>query len=581
MSTFTPRFLDEIRNRLVLSEAIGRKVRITRAGREFKACCPFHKEKTPSFTINDDKGFYHCFGCGAHGDIIGWTMQYENRSFPEAIEQLAAQAGLEMPKQSPQEVKQAREEKNLYQLMDEAALFMEEELRNIRHKAAYDYITGRGLTEETLRAFRIGYASEDRKALYDFLKSKDYTDKQMMEAGLIRKDKNGAPYSFFRERIMFPVTDKRGRIVAFGGRILPDHLLLPNRGNFTPPKYINSTDTPLFHKGRMLYGAAHASYAAREGESVIVTEGYLDVITCWQAGLRGAVAPLGTALTEEQIIELWRMIPEETKVPILCFDGDNAGRRAGLRAAERALPLLKPGHSLKFMFLPEGEDPDTYIRKKSAEAFRALLSQAEPMVDFLFQQETKGKALTTPEERAGLNQKLEEYVKRIPDRDVQYYYGRAFREKTSALFRASFTPKRGGYQPPPLQIATKLQKPNQSQKNLLERILLSAVIKRPELFHDVEERLGTLDFSHSALNKIRNGLFDALDTEIKLDFEDLKSHLISVGLEGELSYTLNDSVLTHAGFIRECTEYADLLQNWNKYWKAIETRVEQGEFLTS
>lgn len=571
MVSFTPRFLDEIRARIMLSELIGRKVKVTRAGREFKACCPFHKEKTPSFTINDDKGFYHCFGCGAHGDVIGWTMEYENRSFPEAIEQLAAQAGLEMPRQNPQDIQKAKEQKNLYQLMNDAASFLEDELRNIKHKTAYDYILSRGLSEETLSSFRVGFASEDRSALYNHLKNQGYDDKQMIETGLIRKDKNGNPYSFFRDRIMFPVSDKRGRIVAFGGRILPDHLRAPDRGDFTPPKYINSIDNPLFHKGRMLYGAAHANYAARDGAPLIVTEGYMDVIACWQSGFRGAVAPLGTALTEDQIIELWRMIPEETKVPVLCFDGDNAGRRAAMRAAERALPLLKPGHSLNFVFLPDGEDPDTFLRQKSEQAFEALLKAAMPLVEFLFQQETADKDLSTPEERASLNAKLEQYTQRIPDRDVQYYYSRAFREKTAAHFRTPFVP-RGvkNYKNKSEPANTPLQKPNQSLNNMVERILLAAVIKHPEIFHDVEERLGSLPLSHPALENIRNALFSALDSEIKLDFSDLKSHLISVGLEGDLSYTLNDSVLTHAGFIKDLEEPFEIIQNWDMYWGFIE-----------
>ncbi len=573
MVTFSPRFLDEIRARIVLSELIGRKVKITRAGREFKACCPFHKEKTPSFTINDDKAFYHCFGCGAHGDVIGWTMQYENRSFPEAIEQLATMAGLEIPKQSPQEVHRAREQKNLYQLMDDATQFMEDQLRDIKHRAAYDYILGRGLSEETLCSFRVGYASDDRQALYHHLKSKDYNDAQMIEAGIIRKDKNGAPYAFFRERIMFPVSDKRGRIVAFGGRILPDHLLAPSGGDYKPAKYINSIDTPLFHKGRMLYGAAHANYAAREGDPVIVTEGYMDVISAWQAGLRGAVAPLGTALTEEQILELWRMIPEDNKMPILCFDGDAAGRRAALRAAERALPLLKAGHSLKFMFLPDGEDPDTFLRHNGANTFHNLLKQAEPLVNFLFQHETANKDFPTPEERAGLNHRLDEYVKRIPDRDVQYYYQSAFRQKTNGLFQNSFQTGKSRFKgktftPNNVKIQNDT---NRSRKNTAERILIATILKHPQIFVEVEERLGMLKLSHPALENIRSALFTIGDPEIKLDFQELKSHLISVGLEGDLSYTLNDSVLTDAGFIETSQDVSEILQNWDMYWGFIET----------
>lgn len=583
MMQFSPRFLDEIRSRITLSELIGRKIKVTRAGREFKACCPFHKEKTPSFYINDEKNFYHCFGCGAHGDVVGWTMQYENRSFPEAIEQLAGMAGLEMPKASPQEVQQARQEKDLYQLMEKAAAFFEEQLYSPRYKEAYEYISGRGFADETLSAFRVGYAPPERTILYEHLQELGFEDRQMEECGLIRKDKTGKPYSFFRERIMFPVTDKRGRIVAFGGRILPDHLRPPQRGDYVPAKYMNSSDTPLFHKGRMLYGAAHASYAAREGEPLIVAEGYLDVIACWQAGFKGAVAPLGTALTEDQIIELWRMSIDEIKSPYLCFDGDEAGRRAASRAVERIMPLLQPAQSVKIIFLPEGEDPDTLIKTQGSRAFQSVLDKGLDLVDFIFDQEVHGKQFKTPEERAALEKKIEEITAQITDRNLQYHYRDRLREKVKSLFqsqRASYH-KAGqrsalyqGKKNPASQIT--ISAPQQDRESLIYRILFCAVITHPEIFDEVEERIGQLSIQHIPLKKIRNALFSLFEGQINLDFEEVKRHLVSIGLESELAYIVNDSVFTHGGFNLE-TDAAIILSKWNSFWGLIEAHAEQSE----
>ena len=354
--TIPPRFLDELRSRLNVSDVVGKRVRLTRAGREFKACCPFHHEKSPSFYVNDDKGFYHCFGCGAHGSIIDFTMNHDNLSFIEAVESLASLAGMQVPQSSPQEVQRAKEQKSLYTLLDDAARWMEEQLRKPENRDAYQYMLDRGISDEQLHNYRIGYAPADGQAIRKHLLSKEYTDAQMIEVGVLKASSRGTdPYAFFRERIMFPVPDKRGRVVAFGGRILPDHLRPQDRGDFKPPKYINSSDTPLFHKGNMLYGEPHARKAAADGEPIVVVEGYLDVMACARAGYKGALAPLGTALTEEQILNLWKMIPADEKVPVLCFDGDNAGRRAAVRAVERILPHLKPGHSAKISILHEGQ----------------------------------------------------------------------------------------------------------------------------------------------------------------------------------------------------------------------------------
>jgi DNA primase len=272
---------------------------------------------------------------------------------------LAGQAGLQVPKPSPQDIQKAEKARDLHALIDSATRWMEEQLFAPANKEILNYLTGRGLSKETIQSFRIGYAPPDRQALRKFLLAEKFTDEQIFEAGLVRKKDSEPPYAFFRERVMFPVGDRRGRIVAFGGRILPDHMREPDKGDYKPAKYMNSSDTPLFDKSRTLYGQSFARQAAREGATVLVTEGYMDVIACHQAGFKGAVAPMGTALTEDQIVMLWSMIVAEEKIPVLCFDGDNAGRGAAVRACERILPLLKPYHSARFAFMPEGEDPDT------------------------------------------------------------------------------------------------------------------------------------------------------------------------------------------------------------------------------
>ncbi len=559
-----PRFLDELRGRLTLSEIIGRRIALKRAGREYSACCPFHGEKTPSFTVNDDKQFYHCFGCGAHGDVIGFVMQYDNLSFPDAVEMLAAEAGMQVPKQSPEEIKKAKQAKDLYALVEDAAKFFEEQLRHSANKNALDYMTGRGVNEESLSAFRIGYAPADGQALRKYLLVRDYTDAQMIEAGVTRaSERGGEPYAFFRERIMFPVPDRRGRVVAFGGRILPDHLRPPQQGDFKPPKYINSSDTPLFHKGHMLYGEPHARQAASDGEPLVVVEGYLDVMACVQAGFKGALAPLGTALTEEQILALWKMIPDRERVPFLCFDGDNAGRRAAARACERILPLLKPDQSVRIAFLPEGEDPDTLIRGGGKKAFAGVLESAMPLVDFLWLYHTAGKSFSTPESRAGLEQVLEQDTLRIADRQVQQYYRDAFRQKVRTAFFPRYSKDRRPANQDSLS-APPLRRPAHSGNLLPFRVLLATLLNHPALFAFVEDELCQMDIPDEGLNRLRQAVLSALSGDSALDSEALCRHLNEVGYEVELNNVLSESVYTHAGFARPGSEEQDAHDGWTE-----------------
>lgn len=579
MSSISPRFMAELRDRLTLSEIIGRRVKLTRAGREYKGCCPFHNEKTPSFYVNDDKQFYHCFGCGAHGDAIGFLMQNQNLSFIEAVEALAAEAGMEVPKQTPQEVEHAKKQKDLYSLLTDVTEYFCQALKHPRNKDAQHYLDSRGMSAEMIEAFKVGYAPDDGRELRKLMLDKGYTDAQMIEAAILRPSKRGGdPYPFFRERIMFPVTDRRGRVVAFGGRILPDHLRAPDRGDFKPPKYLNSSDTPLFHKGRMLYGESHARQAAGDGEPVIVVEGYLDVIACFEAGWRGAVAPLGTALTEDQIASLWQMIVGDRKVPYLCFDGDEAGRRAAARACERVLPMLKPNHSVRIAFLPEGQDPDSLIKAQGKKAFGNVLGGAMRLDEFLWNHHTAGRTFDTPEERAGLVQLLEEETLRIPDRSVQQFYQQAFRDKQYKLFRGnnfskgkrgSFNPRQGGGKFGAQQQGLKLSRPAFAGQALQEKILMATLINHPELFEHAEGDLERLPMTNKRLDFVRQAIVNLLSTDHTIDAEGLRHHLMEQGLETEIRAILSESTYTHAGFSRPEADYNHVQEGWNDVCQSL------------
>src|SRR3954469_18837150 len=413
---FPPGFLDELRSRVPLADLVGRRVRLVRRGREHSGLCPFHNEKTPSFYVVEDKGFFHCFGCGAHGDAIGFVMRADNLDFVETVERLAGEAGIAVPAQTPQERDRAQRQKTLLEALAAASVFYEAQLWRPEGARARDYLTRRGLDEETIRRFQLGWAPGDRQTLRRALGG-DFPEALLREAGLLRIPEDGsAPYDWFRGRVIFPIGDRAGRIIAFGGRTLGDE----------QPKYLNSPDTPVFEKGRILYGwsAARAHLArdtdAARGTPVVVVEGYMDVIALHRAGFGGAVAPLGTALTETQLHELWRLAPE----PVLCFDGDAAGQRAALRALARALPLLAPGRSLRFALLPAGEDPDSLIRGGAPGAFPQILAAARPLSEMLWQTELNAGSIDTPERRADLERRLMAQAGLIADRTVQSEYRR-------------------------------------------------------------------------------------------------------------------------------------------------------------
>ncbi len=582
--SINPLFLDELRNRLTLSEIIGRRITVKRAGRESKACCPFHGEKTPSFTINDDKQFYHCFGCGAHGDVIGFVMKHDNLSFIDTLEMLAAEAGMEVPKQTPQAAAKAKKDKDLYELMEDATLFFEDNLHDPRNLDALSYLLDRGISKETIKEFRIGFAPDDGQALRKYLLSKDYKEADMIKAGVIRAStRGGDPYAFFRDRVMFPVPDRRNRIVAFGGRILPEHMRPPQRGDFVPPKYINSSETPLFHKGSMLYGEPIARRAAADGQKIVLVEGYLDVIACAQAGIRGALAPMGTAVTDEQIISMWKMIPDFTKIPILCFDGDGAGRKAARRVSENILPLLEAGRSVDFAFMPDGEDPDSLIKSSGVKGLQKILGQSISLFDFIWNFYIAGREFKTPELRAGVIKQLDNEVARVANADVQVHYKSLLRQKVSDKFFKR-KPFGGGFNKGNKwqsgnKVGMKPMRPSSSKSraaHLFPRVLLAAIINHPHIFDGVEDVLSSLVVGDRALDRLRQNIMAILSDDPVIDRLVLLGQLENAGFAQEIGDICNESVYVHASFCSASAKDEDVQSLWLEYWSdGNEARLEE------
>lgn len=541
---FSPQFLDEVRDRSGLVSVIGRRVRLQKKGREYLGLCPFHNEKTPSFTVNEDKGFYHCFGCGEHGSVFDFVMKVENLSFPEAVERLASEAGMEMPVDTPEERERAKRAATLYDVLEKACVYYEKQLRLPAGLPALSYLQNRGVVEATIKTFRLGYAPDKRNGLRGDLAQEGATEQLMIEAGLLIQpdDRSRSPYDRFRARVIFPILDQKGRVIAFGGRILEDG----------EPKYLNSPETPLFHKGRTLYGLSQALAPARKKQQLIVTEGYTDVISLHQAGFDTGVAPLGTALTEDQIQMLWRI----TREPHLCFDGDAAGQRAAARAAERALPHLKAGHSLRFAILPQGEDPDSLIKAHGPTAIQDHLSGAASLSDMVWRLETSGHKLETPEERAWLESRLRERALQIQDETVQRHYLSDFKDRLWRHFRQN---RSAGVKRARAQAAHQLAEKSGAstridRRYLGEAILILTLIAHPALFDDVGEQLGSISFSDPELDNLRQ---EVLKTLASQEFEDqsldssaLEDHLSEAGFSALVCGPMRRQVLNHATFAR-------------------------------
>ena len=419
------RFLEELRARISIADVVGAKVKLVKKGREYQGLCPFHTEKTPSFTVNEAKGFYHCFGCGAHGDIVKFEMEANGLPFMDAVQKLAHQAGLSVPQFSKKDKEAQDSRKSLYEIMEQACLFFQRELKMPAGAEGFKYFTEkRGLSQETLEKFRLGYAPNNN-ALMAHLKSMGVEEKDLKDLGLIAipEDTTKKAHDFFRNRVMIPIANKQGKIIAFGGRVMEK----------IEPKYLNSPETPIFNKRRNLYNLDKAREVAYKEKKLIICEGYMDVIGLDRYGFGYAVAPLGTALTEEQIMEAWKVCNE----PILCLDGDAPGVKAAMRAVDRVLPILKAGYSLKFMFLPDNMDPDEYLQAHGAESFAALMGKTKPLIDILWQKYTENEDCSTPEKKALIEQTLLAEVNKIADFTVRQYYAREIKNRIYLTYKQS------------------------------------------------------------------------------------------------------------------------------------------------
>lgn len=480
-NTDLQRFCDELRAKISIVDVVGSKIKLVRKGREYQACCPFHNEKTPSFTVNEAKGFYHCFGCGAHGDIIKFEMEANGLTFIEAVEKLAHKVGMQLPKLSPESKEQAEKRATAYDIMEMAAKFFEKNLRLPDGREALDYLYGRGFDDKIIEKFRLGFAPNNN-GLKALLSSRGISDNEMAELGLISipEDSKRNPHDFFRNRVMIPIMDKRNRVIAFGGRVMDK----------SQPKYLNSPETPVFNKRHILYNLNYARECGYESKRLIVCEGYMDVIAMDKYGIGYAVAPLGTALTENQIQEAWKVVNE----PICCFDGDNAGIRAAIRSVDRVLPILKPGYSLQYAFLPDKMDPDEFLKEKGTEEFLKTVTDTTPLKELLWKKTLEGKSIDTPEQKARIEKEIKEEVAKITDETVKNYY---IREMKNKIYSELVEKPRPQYKPKSndrtnVKTRSQVRSYKTDLDDLVGKYIVSALVCYPQLVEEYEERL--LDF---------------------------------------------------------------------------------------
>ena len=609
---FSPQFLDELRARLPVSEVVGKRVKLRKAGREWKGLSPFNKEKSPSFTVNDQKGFYHDFSSGKHGSIFDFVMETEGVTFPEAVERLAQMAGVPVPQVTPEAEEREERRKTLHDVVEIAAKYFEATLTSRLGARGRGYLADRGIEPSTQLRFRLGYASNERFALKEHLGGEKISPEDMVEAGLLVSGEDiPVPYDRFRDRVMFPISDFRGRVIAFGGRALEKD---------APAKYLNSPETPLFHKGATLYNIANARKAAHEGARVIAVEGYIDVIAMVMAGFEGTVAPLGTALTADQLALTWKMADE----PILCFDGDDAGRRAAYRAVDIALPLLKPGKSLKFATLPDGQDPDDLARSGGREAIEDVLGASRPLAQVLWSREIESGAFETPERRAALEARLGEVTNAIADDSVRKYYRQDFGARLRQLFAPAEVVTRrrdwderggrqgayqgaykGGYRGGPSgrrpspratfgrgepYVATSpqlagspLHRGHRVAIPLREALILQAALNHPWLLHDHLEELAGTEFRHADTQKLKGALIDLFAHDGDTDQAGLAAELTRRGF-GELLARLERGITTTSVWgARPDAAKDDVLSTWkqlvalHRQWHSLTRELKDAE----
>jgi DNA primase len=546
---FPPSLLDEIKARIPVSQVVSRKVKLTRRGREFVGLSPFNPEKTPSFTVNDQKGFYHCFSSGRHGDIFGFLTEVEGLTFPEAVERLAGEAGIPMPERTHDDAVREERRAGLIDVMEMAAAFYERQLQEPGGAAARGYLADRGLAGVTQKAFRLGFAGADRYALKTHLTGLGVDQQQQIEAGLlIAGDDIPVAFDRFRDRVMFPITDHKGRVIAFGGRAMAAD---------APAKYLNSPETPLFHKGSVLYNFAGARKAAYDSGTMIAVEGYMDVIALNAAGFAHVVAPLGTALTPDQVQLMWRVAPE----PVLCFDGDKAGLKAAFRAVETVLPLLKPGYSVRFALLPDNLDPDDLVRTRGRGAMDEVLAAARPLADMLWMRELEGGDWSTPERRALLESRIDDLLATIGDAKVRRHYEASLRDRLrrhwgggrnawsgpqtrrgavrgAGRWKGQERPRRGaaggwdrGPEPSSEYLkASALVRGGRSSPSVRERLLILGVVNHPDLLDRYAEEFAAVEFTSRELDSLRAEILDIAAHCVPLDRRTLWNQLDNGGM---------------------------------------------------
>ena len=523
------KFLDELRSRISIADVVGTKVKLTKRGREYLGLCPFHNEKTPSFTVNESKGFYHCFGCGAHGDIVKFEMDANGLPFIDAVKKLADKVGMQLPSWSKESQEQNLKRKSLYEIMDIACAFFEKNLRMPVGAQGLAYFKEkRGLSDETIKKFRLGFAPNNN-GLKALLSSKGVSEHDMAELGLIAvpEDKNRSPHDFFRERVMIPIIDKQGNVIAFGGRIMDN----------SQPKYLNSPETPIFNKRRILYNMNNAREPAYGSKRLIICEGYMDVIALDCFNFNYAVAPLGTALTEEQIIEAWRVC----NTPTLCFDGDGAGIKAAIRSIDRVLPILKAGYSVNYIFLKEKKDPDELLRSLGAPIFEQYLQRAKPLVDILWHKCKMNKDTDTPEQKALIEKETFDEVEKIKDDQIRNYYTQEMKKRIyytfgkGSIYKNTPTPNNNeptqvNNPPKTAYKARRIKQENTSVyhfvkkpplNDLVIRGIIAAMLLYPELIEKYEEKLTAFEINDSRMAKVLAEIIEINQEDEHLDSETL------------------------------------------------------------
>ena len=573
---FDERYIEELKARLRPSDVIGRTVKLKRQGREYVGLSPFSKEKSPSFFVNDDKGFFHDFSSGKHGDIISFLQETERLSFVEAVQRLAGEAGMALPAEDPQAAEWEQKRQGLSDWMDLAQKWFAANLRRSPGKAAREYLEKRGLPEDQWERFGLGYAPNDREGLKNALVQRGAKPGELVEAGLlIAPEGGGSPYDRFRDRLIFPILDARGRIVSFGGRAMnPDDRA----------KYLNGPESPLFHKGATLYGLPEArrilGAESKSDQAIVVVEGYMDVIACQRAGVP-AVAPMGTALTEEQMERLWRVSSE----PVLCFDGDAAGRRAAYRAIDRALPQLKPGRSFRFALLEGGADPDDILRERGAPALRQALAATRPFAEVLFHKEAEAEPLDTPERRAGLKGRLRQAASAVQDKDLAEQYRRELFDRFDAMFPARRAPAAnvpagaGGRwrpgPPPKLGQTAEGAQAMQSLSRAIEPVaaaLAHGAIDDPERMDDHLEAISRHGFGDAALDGLAQELVRLRFSGQDLDSAALRRHLAQSG-HGVLMHEVEKAAAkSGAPFLAADKPLGEARIRWSQAFDAL-TRV--------